>query len=536
VFLADGSAASGTLIISWPAFVTAGGNAVAAGSTNVALGANGALNVSLVPNSGATPAGVYYSVVYQLGPGQVKTEYWIVPTTSPAKLSAVRSTPGAGLAAQPVSLQYVNSEQATKADDTSVVHLNGAETISGNKTFASPPTVPAPASAGQIANKAYVDQAITNVGAGSYLSTAGGTVTGPITLPGNPATMVAPATVLYDGLMANAPGFCNYTLVNAATMHCTIAYTYVTRISLAEVRTALPNSEYVTEPVGTLTDGGTCAIVSSTTLDFYPQYVPPVKTLIVASYRGRGRAVPEVMNAENIATLANGNDDGVRGEVRMLEFPNARTQIDCENAALAMLEDAGEPAWSGSYQVWSTFLPGGATDIFPGDALAIHVPSQGADFGAIVRKVEIEMVDPAGDCGFYSIEFANDAAEPLAYEDATSAGVVPLQDVPTRLVTSEVGTYYLPSLTQAQINLVTSTTVQVDAGMVPPSGCGIEVRAHDFGWGSANERNLLGRFGSKTFTLPRLARTQNYFLRLYDSSSPARYSRYAAALHVDYPL
>jgi hypothetical protein len=29
---------------------------------------------------------------------------------------------------------------------------------------------------------------------------------------------------------------------------------------------------------------------------------------------------------------------------------------------------------------------------------------------------------------------------------------------------------------------------------------------------------------------------QNYFLRLYDNSAPQRYSRYAAALHVDYPL
>jgi len=38
------------------------------------------------------------------------------------------------------------------------------------------------------------------------------------------------------------------------------------------------------------------------------------------------------------------------------------------------------------------------------------------------------------------------------------------------------------------------------------------------------------------FSLPRLARTQNYLLRLYDNSSPPRYSRYAAALHVDYPL
>jgi hypothetical protein len=63
-----------------------------------------------------------------------------------------------------------------------------------------------------------------------------------------------------------------------------------------------------------------------------------------------------------------------------------------------------------------------------------------------------------------------------------------------------------------------------------------EVRSHDFGWGPSNDRNLLGRFATQTFTLPRLARTQNYFLRLYDNSSPARYSRYSAALHVDYPL
>jgi hypothetical protein len=63
-----------------------------------------------------------------------------------------------------------------------------------------------------------------------------------------------------------------------------------------------------------------------------------------------------------------------------------------------------------------------------------------------------------------------------------------------------------------------------------------EVRMHDFGWGVSNDRNLLGRFSAQTFALPRMARTQNYFLRLYDTSSPPRYSRYAATLHVDYPL
>jgi hypothetical protein len=58
-----------------------------------------------------------------------------------------------------------------------------------------------------------------------------------------------------------------------------------------------------------------------------------------------------------------------------------------------------------------------------------------------------------------------------------------------------------------------------------------EARAHDYGWGAANDRNLLGRFGTQAFTLPRFVRTQNYFLQLYDASSPPRYSRYTAALH-----
>jgi hypothetical protein len=197
VYMADGSFAKGSLIITWPAFVTSGGSAVAAGSKSVTLGANGALSVGLVPNAEATPAGVYYSVTYQLGPGQVRTEAWVVPTTSPANLATVRTTPGSGLAGQPVSMQYVNSELATKADDNAVVHLNGTETIAGTKMFASAPTVPAPTSAGQVATKGYVDETVATVGAGSYLSTAGGTMTGPITLPGAPSAPLQAATKGY---------------------------------------------------------------------------------------------------------------------------------------------------------------------------------------------------------------------------------------------------------------------------------------------------------------------------------------------------
>ncbi len=197
VYLADGSTAQGNLIIIWPAFLTASGAAVAGGTTSTTLGTNGALSVALVPNAGATPAGSYYVVVYQLGPGEVRTEFWVVPTTSPANLAAVRTTPGSGVAAQPASMQYVNSELATKANDSAVVHLSGAETISGAKTFAAAPSVPAPTSTGQVANKAYVDQSISNAGAGNYLPTAGGTMTGPINLPSNPSSALQAATKQY---------------------------------------------------------------------------------------------------------------------------------------------------------------------------------------------------------------------------------------------------------------------------------------------------------------------------------------------------
>ena len=61
VYMADGSAAQGVLVITWPAFVTASGTAAAAGALDVTLGAGGALNVALEPNAGATPPGVYYT-------------------------------------------------------------------------------------------------------------------------------------------------------------------------------------------------------------------------------------------------------------------------------------------------------------------------------------------------------------------------------------------------------------------------------------------------------------------------------------------
>jgi hypothetical protein len=186
VYRADGSAASGTVLISWPSFQTAEGDAVAAGNLAVTIGPVGAFTAQLVPNVGASPAGTYYVVVFQLDDGTVRTEYWAVPATSPTTIAAVLTTPGTGLGNLAVTQQYVNAAVANRAIDATVVHLTGTETITGTKQFAVPPALPAPAGANDAANKGYVDAAVANVGSGSYVSKAGDTMTGPLTLPADP--------------------------------------------------------------------------------------------------------------------------------------------------------------------------------------------------------------------------------------------------------------------------------------------------------------------------------------------------------------
>ena len=153
-----------------------------------------------------------------------------------------------------------------------------------------------------------------------------------------------------------------------------------------------------------------CQVTTAPALEFYPEYVPAANELIEVSYRGQGHAVARVIDSASIAAHQRGGDDGVRGSVREIGLPVPRTSADCETAALALLDDAGQ-GWSGEYQAWSQFLPGGAADIFPGDGLAVNVPSRMASFTAIVREVGLEIMDIAGENSRYTLRFV-DAGDP----------------------------------------------------------------------------------------------------------------------------
>ena len=370
--------------------------------------------------------------------------------------------------------------------------------------------------------------------------------------PNNPGTLATVATVLYDDVLATPPGFATYALINTTNFFAAASYTRLQRTVDAEVRSMIPGGQFRTRLSGAFADGGECYISSSGALCFYAPYPPQQSEQIVVTYRSSARALARVQDPVSVAQHANSSDKGQRSYLRRLKLPPAPTSIDCENAATALLDDSVQQPWQGEYKIVSDFLP--VEDVLPGNAVQVSLPSRGTNFTAIVRAVELQVTSLAGDRSQYNIKFANDAADPLALEfeavalpepegtiyDLGTPAASPHIDALAAARIYDTGTpsssLYINSLTAAQVTNVIATEISIDAGVAPPAGGGIEVRRSDGGWGPSNSGNLAGRFTTQQFTVPRLQRVQNYYLRQYDGSSPAKYSRYSISLHVDYPL
>jgi hypothetical protein len=350
--------------------------------------------------------------------------------------------------------------------------------------------------------------------------------------PNNPGTLAAPATVLYDDVLPTPPGFATYALANGLSLYVSVSFTRLQHVVDTEVRSLIPGGQFRTRLTGNLADGGECYVTSAAEMRFYPPYPPQQNEQVVVAYRSSARAMARVQDQNSIAAHRHGSDSGRRSYVRRLKLPLAPTSIDCENAATALLDDTVQPAWAGEYRVVSDFLSVG--DIVPANAVQVSAASRGASFTAIVREVELQVISLRDDRSEYVLRFSNDADELLAFKFESMTLPEPLTAVFTTTVPSS--SLYLPPLNAAQVTNVIATEITVDAGIAPPPGGGIEVRRSDGGWGAGSDGNLAGRFATQTFTLPRLSRVQGYYLRQYDASLPAKYSRNSALLHVDYPL
>ena len=350
--------------------------------------------------------------------------------------------------------------------------------------------------------------------------------------PSDPTTFTAPGTVLYDGMLANVPAFATYALVNAGDMKCSIAYTRVTRTAEALVRSTPPISTYptFTYRLGPSSEGGQCEIVSgSNELYFYTQSIPGNGELIEVTYRSSGRASARVVDANAAAALACVGDNGIRSAVQTVKSPVARTSEDCMNAALALLDDLAEPGWEGAYEAWRSYLPGHTQDIWPGDALVVNA-SELAQCSVVVREVEVSFAALREDLAQLKITFANESAQPICVKTSRALQ----KQVPSVITTQCGANANVPSLAAAEFETITAAQLTINTGTAPVSGGGFEVRTEgDFGWSATSDRNLVGRYTTQTFTLPKTSATQDYYLRMYDGATPPNYSRYSTLLHVD---
>ena len=168
VYRADGTPATGTVVISWAGFTTAGGQTVAGGSTSATISANGTFSVQLAPNASATPMGSYYTAVFHLNDGSVTREYWVVPVSSTSvAVSAIQSSVlPTSVAMQTASKSYVDTAIAAVVAGVpiggTVPFVNRAgDTLTGPLLLAGDPD-----EALQAADKRYVDTAVGNVASG----------------------------------------------------------------------------------------------------------------------------------------------------------------------------------------------------------------------------------------------------------------------------------------------------------------------------------------------------------------------------------
>jgi hypothetical protein len=369
---------------------------------------------------------------------------------------------------------------------------------------------------------------------GAIESFGGGLVTSPMDLVfelvdlGNAAN--TPATVLYDtavaGAVAGAPAVCTFALVDSVALTGSIGSCTLTQAGSAWVVSTLPGGIRQTRLIGTAGEGTDCRISATGIVTFFTGRVPVAGEFVTVSYRNRTRAVARLEDAASVAAEAAGGMPGTARWLGKVVRPQARSSADCEAAAQAVLALAtSQPAaLSGSYAAVNP------ADVWPGDVLAIT--ANGQTLSVVARTVKIVDGHARPELLSYRIAFANDWAEALGV--TLSEAIATDAELPATAQTAPGQA--IGDLQQLAVAGATATALTIDAGTDPPAGGGFEVRLRDFDFGAGVDQNLVLRSPVRSFSIPRTAQTERYFVRMYDASSPPLYSRHSSAVFTNLPF
>jgi hypothetical protein len=352
-----------------------------------------------------------------------------------------------------------------------------------------------------------------------------------------------PATVIYDsiaagGTLTSTPATCAFVLANATQMFGSVAAVSMTRPGSLWVVSTLPGGTLQTRLIGVAGQGVDCTTSYGTAagapgkVTFLAGRVPVAGERVTVHYRNARRSVARLADAASVASEAVNGAPGTCRWLGRVTLPVARSSVDCESAAQAVLAFATSrsAAVAGSYA-----LVNPAQDIWPGDVLAIT--SAGVTSSLLVRRVVVTDGGAVPEVRHYKVSFAND----WATEWAAGIGVKLSEEIAVDAYLPQTASsapgQVLANLQQLTVTSLSDIAMQVDAGMDPPAGGGFEVRLRDWWFGvGVDAADLVLRSPVRSFSIPSSAQLERYYVRMYDASTPPLYSRLSSAVFVNMPL
>ncbi len=333
---------------------------------------------------------------------------------------------------------------------------------------------------------------------------------------------------LYDGRVASLPGVCTVVAASNLNLVGSMRSFHLTNLGSGWVVSTPPGGGAYTRRLGSPVEAGECQFQSGGKLQFQTGCIPVVGELLSVSYRTGGRAVGRAVNTDNQQLLANAGLPAVASWAGSVTEPQARCSADCRNAAIVTAQTAadGSSVLRGTYKGTNFEFAG---DVWPGDALLLNVPSANLDSQVIVREVKIRYSASLPDLVEYGLTFANDWAEDLAIKRSPTVPDDTWLPVPAAPAV-------LPSLSGLTVTSLNGSTVEINAGISPPTGGGFEIRRRDFEFMPGTDPGLVTRSALPNITFSRETTNDRFYIRMYDGAAPPNYSEFSTALFINLPL
>ena len=386
---------------------------------------------------------------------------------------------------------------------------------------------------------------VNGVGGTQVQAFGGGTINAPASFVFEARDLGAssntPVTVLLDTAVAAAPAFANLVAVNSIALIGSMGAIHLDHTGSCWIRSTSATGNQWTRLTGAATDGVDCAVTAfpAGKITFFPGRIPAAGETITIHYRGRRRAVARLADPASLAAEAAGGAVGSARWIGHVTRPQARCAEDCESAAQAILSFSTSRAAAATGTYLAVNPPLAGSDLWPGDVLALS--STGSTLSVIARRVSISTQGEAPETLTYHVSFANDWAEGLGIklsEALPKDALLPV--LALSLVDSTTGgppslpLHTVQSLQQVTVAGPTGGFLTLDTGLAPPAGGGFEVRRYNGGFGtgtsSSKSGDLVLRSPVRTFSVPISAADETFFVRMYDGSAPALYSRRSAAI------